>query len=109
MEETCITDQQLESEGTNQFLTRTVRYWRSRVPVLAPELEPYRESWVRSLLVLNALTYRTNGAIIAAPTTSLPETIGETRQWDYRFAWVRDGSFAAEALLQAGDPIACRM
>lgn len=107
-EETGITEQQLESEGTNRFLTRTVRYWRSRVPALVPELGLYRESWVRSLLVLNALTYRTNGAIIAAPTTSLPEAVGETRQWDYRFAWVRDGSFAAEALLQAGDPIACR-
>jgi GH15 family glucan-1,4-alpha-glucosidase len=59
-------------------------------------------------LVLHGLTYQTNGAIVAAPTTSLPETIGETRQWDYRFAWVRDGSYAAEALLLAGDHIGSR-
>jgi GH15 family glucan-1,4-alpha-glucosidase len=69
---------------------------------------PYREAVDRSILVLRALTYRTNGTILAAPTTSLPETVGEERQWDYRFAWIRDASFAAEALLEVGDLVAAR-
>lgn len=94
------------SERCDRVLERTMRYWRE---LPGPDLQgPFAEAARRSALVLQALSFRTTGAIIAAPTTSLPEQIGGTRQWDYRFAWVRDGSYAAEALLMAGDTVAPR-
>jgi GH15 family glucan-1,4-alpha-glucosidase len=65
---------------------------------------PYQfdEQSMRSAIVLKSLTYRRTGAIIAAPTTSLPEWIGGTRNWDYRFSWVRDSVFTLRALYQLG-------
>lgn len=85
-------------EGTRRFWTRS----------LLPYEGPYAAWFTRSVLVVRGLTYRTNGSLLAAATTSLPETVGASRQWDYRFVWVRDGSYAAEALLLAGDAVACR-
>ncbi len=85
--------------------TRTRQFWRRS---LLPYQGPYKPLFDRSLLVVRGLTYRTNGALLAASTTSLPETVGDSRQWDYRFVWIRDGSYAAEALLLAGDKVACR-
>ena len=85
-------------KGTRDFWQRS----------LLPYEGPYREAFNRSLLVIRGLSYRTNGALLAAATTSLPEVVGESRQWDYRFVWIRDASYAAEALLAAGDPVACR-
>ncbi len=89
---------QVMEDVTRQF------WYRS----LLPYEGPHQPAFNRSMLVIRGLTYRTNGAILAAATTSLPEAAGESRQWDYRFVWVRDASYAAEALMDAGDPVVCR-
>ena len=62
----------------------------------------YNEEITRSSLLLKLLTYDKSGAVIAAPTTSLPETVGETRNWDYRFCWIRDSSMVIKTFLQIG-------
>ncbi|GAA1546161.1 GH15 family glucan-1,4-alpha-glucosidase [Microbacterium ginsengiterrae] len=63
---------------------------------------PYKQAAVRSLLVLRALTHRDTGGIVAAPTTSLPEQFGGSRNWDYRFVWLRDAALTLEALIAHG-------
>jgi GH15 family glucan-1,4-alpha-glucosidase len=63
---------------------------------------PYREEVLISLIALKAMTEETTGAVVAAPTTSLPEEIGGVRNWDYRYCWLRDTALALEALLACG-------
>jgi GH15 family glucan-1,4-alpha-glucosidase len=62
----------------------------------------WRDAVERSLIVLKALTYAPTGGILAAATTSLPEQLGGVRNWDYRYCWVRDATFALYALMVAG-------
>ena len=66
------------------------------------ELGPYFQSVKRSLITLKALTYRRSGGIVAAATTSLPEQPGGVRNWDYRFCWLRDATFALLAFMNLG-------
>jgi GH15 family glucan-1,4-alpha-glucosidase len=72
--------------------------WASRCTVSGP----WREAVLRSLITLKALTYRPTGALVAAPTTSLPEQPGGVRNWDYRYCWLRDATFTLLALMNAG-------
>ncbi len=92
----------LSTYHTEERLEDTRRFWQGIVAGIR-----YDGAWsgavTRSLLVLHLMMYRRTGAIIAAPTTSLPETLGGSRNWDYRFAWLRDSSFTVDILYRMGD------
>ncbi len=79
----------------------TTAHWR-RWSARCEYTGEWREQVLRSLLTLEALTFEPTGGIVAAPTTSLPETLGGTRNWDYRYCWVRDATLTLEALLIGG-------
>jgi GH15 family glucan-1,4-alpha-glucosidase len=88
-------------EDADSALARTEAWWREWTGRCSYE-GPYRDAVLTSLIVLKAMTFETTGAVIAAPTTSLPEDIGGERNWDYRYCWLRDSVLALEALLSAG-------
>ncbi len=82
-------------------LRETERFWRDWSASCCYDGE-WREVVVRSALTLKALTYSPTGALVAAPTTSLPESLGGVRNWDYRYCWLRDATFTLLALMHAG-------
>jgi alpha,alpha-trehalase len=80
---------------------RTKVYWLNWTN-RSKKFDKYTEEIIRSLLVLKAMSYEPSGAILAALTTSIPETIGEVRNWDYRFCWLRDASMSIDTLVKMG-------
>jgi len=93
-------------EEMERTLRETEGYWRKWLEKSETgrtvNLGPYQKMVERSELVLKLLFYEPTGTIVAAPTTSLPEEIGGTRNWDYRFTWVRDTAFTLQALFNLG-------
>jgi len=86
-------DPEAALQATRSFWSR----WAARGKVKGPYAQPIQ----RSLLTLKALTYAPTGGLVAAPTTSLPEALGGTRNWDYRYCWIRDATLTLLALMNA--------
>jgi GH15 family glucan-1,4-alpha-glucosidase len=82
-------------------LDETIACWRAWTKQIRIDAA-YRPETVRSALVLKALVHAPSGAMVAAPTTSLPESVGSGRNWDYRFSWIRDSQFSVRSLTELG-------
>ena len=80
---------------------QTKKYWSNWIKK-TPKFKKYNNEILRSALTLKLLTYQKTGAVLAASTTSLPETIGEERNWDYRFCWIRDASMVIKVVAKLG-------
>jgi len=85
-------------------LNRTVTFWQNWVKSghFNAIPEKWRDAVIRSMITLKLCTYEPTGGLVAAPTTSLPESLGGARNWDYRFCWLRDSSLTLYALLNGG-------
>ncbi|MGE5305843.1 MAG: glycoside hydrolase family 15 protein [Alphaproteobacteria bacterium] len=82
-------------------IAETERWWREWSSQCNYD-GPWRDAVRRSLITLKALTFAPTGGMVAAPTTSLPEQVGGTRNWDYRYCWLRDATFTLYALMHGG-------
>ena len=91
----------LPREELLDMFTETARFWRGWL-AKSTYRGRWREMVDRSAITLKLMTYAPSGALVAAPTAGLPEQVGGERNWDYRFTWVRDGSFSVHALLGLG-------
>jgi GH15 family glucan-1,4-alpha-glucosidase len=98
--ETYVPQRYSEAE-TREAFELTVKFWRKWLSQ-SRYSGRWREMINRSALTLKLMTYLPTGAIVAAPTTSLPEHIGGGRNWDYRYTWIRDAAFSLYALLRLG-------
>jgi GH15 family glucan-1,4-alpha-glucosidase len=85
-------------EEAQARMAATTRFWRTWVDGARLPDHQFREAIARSILAIKGLTYMPTGATVAASTTSLPETPGGERNWDYRYAWMRDATFTLRAL-----------
>jgi len=93
--------QEADVDDTSALFDATAAFWRSWLSQ-STYTGRWREMVDRSAITLKLLTHEPTGAIIAAPTTSLPELIGGDRNWDYRYVWMRDAAFSLYALLRLG-------
>jgi GH15 family glucan-1,4-alpha-glucosidase len=95
------TPERVSPEQAQRLADDTARFWRGWL-----HRSSYRGRWremvARSAMTLKLMTYQPTGALVAAPTTGLPEQEGGERNWDYRYTWIRDGSFSIYALLGLG-------
>jgi GH15 family glucan-1,4-alpha-glucosidase len=89
------------ASDVEKMLASTEQYWREWAGRCTYQGR-WRDAVVRSLVTLKAMTYSPTGAIVAAPTTSLPESLGGVRNWDYRFCWLRDASLTLDAFMTGG-------
>jgi GH15 family glucan-1,4-alpha-glucosidase len=94
----------LDADEIERLIQETTDAWKTWSESHQSYDGPWRDLVYHSGSVLQALTFQPTGAIVAAPTTSLPEEIGGMRNWDYRYAWVRDASLTMEALWIAACP-----
>jgi GH15 family glucan-1,4-alpha-glucosidase len=101
LESMCAEPRRLRSDDIQRLLEETTHFWRDWV-----NKSSYRGRWremvLRSAITLKLMTYAPTGGLVAAPTAALPEQAGGERNWDYRYTWIRDGSFSIYALLGLG-------